>query len=121
MTDTRKQAKRRKSVRAQIVRLERKDKIAALSLSILVLQQQMETLNVEEFNEGMKADLEGIIVEGNKVRIIGGLRLMGELCTVIDVTKKCVWVRSDEGQVFLKRKNHVVIESQEHTLKKEDE
>ena len=64
--------------------------------------------------------LEVSIIEGNKVRVIGGLRLMGELCTVTDMTKKCVWVRSDGGQVFLKRKNHVVIESQEHTLKRED-
>ena len=121
MTDTRKQAKRRKSVRAQIVRLERKDKIAALSLSILVLQQQMDTLKVEEFNEGMKGNLEVSIVEGNKVRVVGGIRLMGELCTVTDVTKKCVWVRTDGGRFFLKRKDHVVIESQEHTLKREDE
>ena len=60
MTDARKLAKYHKSVRAQIVRLERKDKIAALSLSILVLQQQVDALEVEEFNEGMNGDLRSV-------------------------------------------------------------
>ena len=99
MTDSRKQAKRRKSLCAEIVCLERQDKIADLSLSILVLQQRMDKLKVEEFDEGM-GDLEGTFVEGNKVRVIGGLRLLGEVCTVTGVTKKCVRVRTDVGQFF---------------------
>ena len=91
MTETRKE-KSLKCLRARIVCIKRKDKIAALLLSILILQQQLDELNVEEVSEGFHKSLEASIVVGNKVRIIGGLCEMGELCTVTDVTKKCVWV-----------------------------
>ena len=120
MTESRKQ-KSRKQARAKIARLTRKDQVAALELSILVLQQQLNKLNVEEFEEGFAETLEFFFMKGQKVRVIGGHRRKGELCEVTDVRAKCVWVKAYDGAIFLKRKNHVVVESQAHMLKREDE
>ena len=55
------------------------------------------------------------------MRIIGGRHRKGELCEVTNMTAKCVWVKAYDGAIFLKRKNHVIVESQAHTLKREDE
>ena len=44
-----KQHKQHKRNGARIARLTRKNQIAALELSILVLQQQLNKLNVDEF------------------------------------------------------------------------
>ena len=68
------QQKERKQDRARISRLTPKDQIAALELSILVLQQQLNVLNVEEFGEASDESLEVTFVAGQKVRIIGGRR-----------------------------------------------
>ena len=89
MTESRKQ-KSRKQARAKIARLTRKDQVAALELSILVLQQQLNKLNVEEFEEGFAETLEVFFMKGQKVRVIGGHRRKGELCEVTDVRAKCV-------------------------------
>ena len=89
MTESRKQ-KSRKQARAKIARLTRKDQVADLELSILVLQQQLNKLNVEEFEEGFAETLEVFFMKGQKVRVIGGHRRKGELCEVTDVRAKCV-------------------------------
>ena len=65
MTESRKQ-KSRKQARVKIARLTRKDQVAALELSILVLQQQLNKLNVEEFEEGFAETLEGFFHEGTE-------------------------------------------------------
>ena len=66
MTESRKQ-KSRKQARLKIARLTRKDQVAAaLELSILVLQQQLNKLNVEEFEEGFAETLEVFFYEGTE-------------------------------------------------------
>ena len=119
MTESRQQ-KELKTDRARITRLTRKDKIAALELSILVLQQQLNVLTVEEFGEASDESLAVTFVAGQKVRIIGGRRRKGELCTVVSMTLKSVWVEAYDGCIFLKRKHDIVVESQAYTLKREE-
>ena len=78
-------------------------------------------MNVEEFEDGFEGSLETTFAVGQKVRIIGGHRRKGELCEVINMTPKSVWVKAYDGSIFLKRMHHVVVESQAHTLKREEE
>ena len=120
MTESRQQ-KERKQDRTRIAQLTRKDQIAALELSILVLQQQLNVLTVEEFGEASDESLAVTFVAWQKVRIIGGRRRKGELCTVVSMTLKSVWVKAYDGCIFFKRKHHVVVESQAYTLKREEE
>ena len=53
------------------------------------------------------------------MRIIGGSQRVGDLCEVTDVTLKSVWIMALDSTLFLKRKQHVVIESPLYNVKHE--
>ena len=91
MAVSRKQ-KQRKQDRTMIARLTRKYQIAALELLICVLQQQLNRLNVEEFGEDFDSSLEIMFVVGQKLRVLCGRCRKRELCEVINMTPKGVWV-----------------------------
>ena len=54
-----------------------------------------------------------------RLRINVGCRRVEDLCEVNDVTLKNLWVMADDIAVFLKRKDHLVIESPLHNVKHE--
>ena len=78
-------------MREKIEKLEIKEKIAPLEITILVLQQSLDI--------------------GQRVKIIGGSWRVGDLCEVTDVKLKSVWVIDVDGTLFLKKKYRMVIES----------
>ena len=51
------------------------------------------------------------------MRIISGSQRVEDLCEVTDVTLKSVWVMAVDGVLFLKIKQHMVIESPLHNVK----
>lgn len=76
----------------------------------LVLQQQLDALTGEEFQDKMlEESLDGVFIVGYKVKIVGGQREIDELCEV------SVWVKTYNGTTFLKRKHHVVVYSHYYT------
>ena len=116
MTESRYTKIQRKS-KAKIEKLEIKEKIAILEMTILVLQESLDTLKMED--EGVEKRVEWMFLIGKRVIIIGRSQRVGDLCEVTDVMHKSAWVMAVDDALFLKRKQHVVIESSLHNVKHE--
>ena len=65
----------------------------------------------------MEESIEELFVIGQKVMSIGSSWRAGELCKVTGVMLKSVWVKAIDGWLFLRRKDHMVIEAQQYTVK----